>query len=200
MFHLKTLLFIVLSVSALFSAPGPKDQEIWVIREGCSLKVQGSTNINQFSCVIANISKPDTLRAYRTDGGPIRMGGVLKLDIRSFDCFNPMMTADLRKTLKVKEFPHLVIRFISLTELPDPDQSKGRLHGVVNIEMAGVAKKFDVAYQWNRVSKDRMILKGTREIHFSDFSIVPPRKIGGMIQTNDALNAEFNLVLQVLKP
>ncbi len=43
------------------------------------------------------------------------------------------------------------------------------------------------------------MLKGVREIKFSDFKIVPPRKVGGMIQTSDILNAEFNLALQLLK-
>jgi hypothetical protein len=41
-------------------------------------------------------------------------------------------------------------------------------------------------------------LVGTRKVNFSDFNLVPPRKIGGMIQTNNELDVEFNLRLKVL--
>lgn len=199
MYILKLLAIQFLLISGFGRGDDPEPIR-WVIAGGCSLKVQGSTNINQFTCVIANISKPDTLSVYRAAGsGLARMNGVLKLDLKGFDCFNPMMTADLRKTLKAKEYPFMVIRFINLSRLPDPGQNMTRMHGWVSIEMAGVTKKFDVSYLMSNAGADRIILKGTRDINFSDFNIIPPRKIGGMIQTNDKLTAEFNLVLKVLK-
>lgn len=122
----------------------------------------------------------------------------MNLDVRGFDCHNSMMTKDLRKTLKAKEFPRMVIRFISLSQYPENRSKPYPISGIVNIELAGVSKKFDVAYMVLPSGKNMMVLKGVRELKFSDFNIVPPRKIGGMIKTNDKLVAEFNLTLQLL--
>src|SRR6187455_3394413 len=76
----------------------------WVIINGCSLKVDGSTNVNNFSCAITNYSKPDTILVTKTANQPVLLNGIIKLDIQNFDCHNSFMTADLRKTLKAKEY------------------------------------------------------------------------------------------------
>lgn len=171
----------------------------WVITRGCSLRVDGSTNVNKFSCVISDINSPDTLTFIRrTDSESVNLSGSLKLDVRNFNCHNPVMTGDLRKTLKTKEFPNMLIRFISLSGYPLSSTKAYPLNGIVSIELAGITKKYKVAYTISPASKNTLMLTGVREINFSDFSIVPPRKIGGMIQTSDKLLAEFNLVLRLL--
>ncbi len=109
-----------------------------------------------------------------------------------------MMTADLRKTLKSKQFPKMVIRFISLSSFPEKTLKPYLVNGLVSIELAGIAKRFNVTYKVSPAGKDMVKLSSSREIKFSDFNIIPPRKIGGMIQTSDRLTAEFNLNFKVL--
>lgn len=198
MYPFKLILFIL-----LFSLSGfqiqTKDSHFvkWVINKGCSLKVGGSTNVNKFSCVIHNYNKPDTLTFHKSPlSQPIKMGGSMMLNVQNFDCHNPVMTGDLRKTLKAKEFPHLIIRFISLSKYPDYQDKTAAVKGVVTIELAGATKQFDVDYKFIYDGPNSLVLTGRREINFSDFNIVPPTKIGGMIRTNDQLSIEFNLCVK----
>jgi hypothetical protein len=171
----------------------------WVITKGCFLKVEGSTNVNKFNCMIANHSSPDTLSFYKGNPGePLKVLGNVKLDVRKFDCHNPVMTADLRKTLKVKEFPNLVIQFLNLSKYPNSNDATELVNGAVTIELAGVTKRFNVAYKLIKNGPHSLIMVGTRQVTFSDFNIVPPRKIGGMIQTNNELKVEFNLNVKIL--
>ncbi len=171
----------------------------WIVTKQCSLRVDGSTNVNNFSCIISNINSPDTLSFQRrTDSESVGMSGSLKLDVRTFNCHNPVMTADLRKTLKTQEFPHMLIKFISLSRFPVNSTKAYPLSGSVNIELAGITRRYKVAYTVSPAPKNQLILTGVREINFSDFNIVPPRKLGGMIQTNNKLLAEFNLTMQLL--
>jgi hypothetical protein len=170
----------------------------WVISKGCSLKVGGSTNVNKFTCIIADYYRPDTLTFYRgTPNEAVKISGVMRLDVQTFDCHNPVMTGDLRKTLKSKEFPKLTIQFINLSRYPEKDREDA-VKGVVYIELAGVNRRFDVDYRYKPESANTATLIGTRKINFSDFNLVPPRKIGGMIQTRNELNVEFNLKVRVL--
>ncbi len=188
------LLFLLLIPSVSFQVVRP-NLTGWLIIGGGSLKVDGKTNVNEFSCAITNYSNPDTIAVSRNVGQSIQLFGSIQLDVQKFDCHNPIMTEDLRKTLKSKEFPHLTIRFISMNRYPEgADITKG----MVTIELAGVTKQFEVDYRVVSAANAFINLEGTRTVNFSDFNLIPPRKLGGMIKTNNALKVVFNLRIKVL--
>jgi hypothetical protein len=108
------------------------------------------------------------------------------------------MTRDLQKTLKAKTFPKLIIRFISLNRYPRFNNQTDAISGVVTIELAGVTKQYEVDYKFVSDGAQFLTLIGTRRVNFSDFNLIPPRKMGGMIQTFNELNVEFNLKMKVL--
>jgi hypothetical protein len=189
------MFFIFLGLSFQSNKP---DVIRWVTINGCSLKVDGSTNINNFSCAITNYSKPDTIVVTRASNQPVFLSGNIKLDVPNFDCHNPIMTADLRKTLKAKEFPQLMIFFVSMSRYPDGSNKKDITKGTVLIVLAGVSKRFEVDYKVVSADNNFVNLIGSRKVNFSDFNLTPPRKLGGMIQTNNELSVEFNLRMKVL--
>lgn len=196
---MRTVLLYLAIIFAGFSFQNNKPNVTkWVITNGCSLKVDGSTNINNFSCAIPNYSNPDTITVNRTDNQVIQLNGNIHLDVQNFDCHNSIMTADLRKTLKAKEFPKLSISFISLSKYPDPAARQDVTKGMVGIELAGVTKRFEVDYRVVSAERSYINLVGSRKVNFSDFNIIPPRKLGGMIKTNNELNVEFVLRMKVL--
>lgn len=170
----------------------------WVIINGCSLKVDGSTNVNNFSCAIDNYSRPDTIMVTRYAYQAVQLSGNIQLEVQKFDCHNLIMTADVRKTLKAKEFPALIIRFISLSKHPDNDTRQDIIKGMVIIELAGVSKRFEVEYKVVSAESTYINLVGSRKVNFSDFNLIPPRKLGGMIRTNNQLSVEFNLRIKVI--
>lgn len=195
MFQLKPILLILMILLSGFGSQNDRPRVVkWVINKGGSLKVGGSTNVNNFTCVITSYSRPDTLVFYRgSTSQPVKIDGLMTLDVQQFDCHNPVMTGDLRKTLKMKEFPKLIIRFVNLSRYPECSERPEAVKGMVTIELAGVTKYYTIDYKFTREGPNSLSLTGRRQIYFSDFQIVPPRKIGGMIQTNDELNIEFNL-------
>lgn len=199
MYHLKFLFLLCLS---LFKDLNPQIDKPyfakWVINKACYLKVEGSTNVSKFSCTIPDYIKPDTLTFYKGKGNePLKVSGSIMPDVQGFDCHNQMMTKDLRKTLKAKDFPKLIIKFISLSKYPDLNKTE-KVKGLVTIELAGITKRFDVDYQFISNSDNHITWIGKRQVLFSDFNIVPPRKIGGMIQTNNEIQVVFNLHVKVL--
>lgn len=196
---LKSLLLLV-SLYTSFWRPAIKSPAVkWVLGKDCTLKVNGSTNVNKFSCIIPDYPKPDTLTIYGPDQNePVKITGSMVLDVQSFDCHNLMMTKDLRKTLKQKEFPKIRISFINLSKYPDRGGEAELIKGAVNIELAGIKKRFDINYRTIPNGKTKLTLIGSQTINFSDFDIVPPRKLGGMIKTNDMLSAEFVLKVNIL--
>lgn len=174
----------------------------WVVQKGGTLKVDGSTNINKFSCKITDYATPDTIAIYKNEPTKevlLPMSGKLALDIKTFNCGHAVMTADLRKTLKAKEFPHLYISFLSLSKLPEVGKTLTNIFGWVEIELAGVKKRFLVNYTFTSGSNKTFHLKGIQNINFSDFNLTPPRKLGGMIRANERLDVEFQLDLAAIQ-
>jgi len=171
----------------------------WIISKSSGLSVNGSTNINKFSCAVPNYDQIDTLtlNKNKADNGIILSGSV-SLSINAFDCHNSGMTNQLRKTLNEKQFPVLRIRFLSLNKMPVLTTKAEPITGLVEIKIAGVSKRFEVNYQITQTDQKSIRLLGSRDVNFSDFNLVPPSKLGGMIKAKDQLSVDFQLNMTVL--
>jgi hypothetical protein len=181
-----------------FTAPD-NNTAVWVVMPGSNVRVNGATNINSFACDVINYAFPDTLTCFKQvdKGQMLPMTGKLQLDVEAFDCHNKMMTNDLRKTLQVKTYPKLIIRFISINSFPD-FKKPSRITGVVDISLSGVTKRFEIDYLFTIDSQQGLHLKGERNVNFSDFHLTPPSKLGGIIKAKDQLGVEFVLNLKPL--
>jgi len=185
----------ILWISLLLLSPAEKTK--WVVTENSNLSVNGTTNINKFSCEIPTYDQTDTLTMVKVDKGVVLTGNI-GLKIESFDCHNSIMTHDLRKTLKEKQFPRLYIRFLSLSKFPELTAEPQPITGWVNIELAGTSKRFEINYQVSIDAQKIIHLLGAQDINFSDFNLIPPRKLGGMIKTNDRLSVAFHLKMKAI--
>jgi hypothetical protein len=109
------------------------------------------------------------------------------------------MTRDLRRTLKAKAFPKLMISFINLSRYPAKNTHwADPVKGTLTIQLAGVTKRFEVDYRLIPGDTNSFTLVGSRQVAFTDFNLVPPKKFGGRIQANNELDVEFNLKVKVL--
>ena len=194
---LKTYIICFLIV-ILFAFFNTVKVEKWVITSGCTLSVSGSTNINSFVCEVNQSAAADTICHYNYDAGRklYPLSGMMHIDIAGFDCHNPMMTSDLRKTLKYKEYPRLVINYLSLQRLPDPKNKNEKIEGLVDIELSGVKKRINIEYVFQSSKLNEIQVVGTKQILFSDFNLIPPRKLGGMIKTNNELMIKFSITMK----
>ena len=196
---MQILLFFLLFISSFYKLFSDAPKQQWVVTKGCSITVNGSTNVNKFNCAIANYNQPDTLTFHPSNHSRIlKMTGKMKLPVVNFDCHNPMMSKDLQKTLKAKDFPYLEIHFISLSRYPNLELKNDKIKGVLIIKLAGVSKKIEIEYLSKKIEVNKLTLIGKKRITFSDFNIIPPRKIGGMIKTNNELDIEFVLNVKTL--
>ncbi len=181
---------IIIALISILARPQAK----WLISESSSLSVNGSTNVSKFSCDIASCDQADTLTVWHGENG-INLTGSIDPAVLSFDCHKAMMTHVLRKTLKAKQYPRLHIRFLSLSELPELSTRPTPITGQVEIEIAGIKKLYTVNYRISDTAKV-IHLVGSQHLNFSDFDLVPPHKLGGMIKTKDQLTVSFHLKMK----
>jgi hypothetical protein len=122
-------------------------------------------------------------------------------NVNSFACaVNQYTRPDtITCTLKQPQYPYLKIAFLSLEKIPDPQTRNESLKGCVDIEMAGVCKRFEINYELF-VKDDACIeLIGCRTFCFSDFGLEPPTKMGGIIRVKNEIDVQFHLYIQQIK-
>ena len=169
----------------------------WVICENSILVVNGSTNINKFSCSINSYTNVDTLSIELDKiNKKIVLKGAMNIAISGFDCNNSMMTKELRKTLKQEEFPVMQVYFLSLNSPSNIYQNQTNLKGTVAIQIAGVKKKFDIYYTISIADNGILHMSANKDINFSDFNLIPPRKMGRLVQAKDKLNVLLDLKMK----
>lgn len=199
------LLLTAVSTTILFisapaipkSNPGSKTTVKWVVQKASTLSIQGTTNVSTFGCDIGDYCRPDTI-CYLTKGNgndPVYVGGKLEIDITKFDCHNRILTKDLLKTLKADIYPKLIVHFLSFERPPQLSCSKDVMKGWVELELAGVARRFEICYSFIKTPCGSIQLNGIRCFSFADFSLSPPHKLGGIIKVRDSFDVDFKLLL-----
>lgn len=194
--YLSLLIVFLLSTSFVSNKKTTANTK-WIIAKHSSLSVNGTTNVGKFSCTIEEYTKTDTVVIAQDRSNKIILNGAINIKVSNFSCSNFMMTRELRKTLKADQFPHLKVKFLSLKELDNLNQNINKVCGNVEITIAGVSKRYEITYQL-QLEKNTMTLIGVQPIHFSDFNLVPPKKVGHLVRANDKLSVIFNLNLRAI--
>jgi len=181
MFHLVFYIFIgALNLFYTDASKNGSNSELWIITASSSLSVDGKTNINTFKCVVSSYGNSF-----------FKIKSILDIPVSNFDCHHKMMTKDLQKTLKMNEHPLMYIDIKSLNRLPNEALQSGST-GDIHISLAGAKVKYQL--QFNGKSYPNYLeLVGKRHIHFSDFGLIPPSKLGGTIKVKDQLDVEVRL-------
>lgn len=171
---------------------------VWVVESGSMLNIEGSSNVNQFTCHMLQYLQTDTLRWVRDDKAKKLWfrNSAVNIDVSQFDCHHKFITADLRKTLKANKYPYLRIHFLSIDDLTWVQEGQ-LVRGQVNIELAGVQKRFDMEYMVTHEQGNRFRLRGSRQMHFSDFHLEPPSKLAGLIRIDQQIKVNFELLFRV---
>lgn len=191
-------LMATLYLEAMPSNAQTGKMEKWVVEQNSSLSVKGKTNINNFTCSIREYASKDTIICYDDAAKDIIFRGEIVMDILSFDCQSSMVTKDLRKILKADEFPKMTIRFISLQYMPLLQNKAERVKGWVEVQLAGVTKRFELCYSFIQSGPGYLQMNGGRSFLFSDFNLSAPSKFGGLIKIKNAFDVQFQLLLRTI--
>jgi hypothetical protein len=178
----------------------PAGKESWIVQKSSTLSIHGRTNINRFSCGVAQYTEADTI-TFLGEGcrGQVRgipLCGGLRINIGDFDCRNRVMTDEFKKTLLYRQYPQLKITFLDLERMPVFGARPEILKGLICIELAGISKQVEMDYTTSREDAGTVQLTGSRQLCFSDFGLQPPQKMGGLIKVKDILDVQFVLCLQ----
>jgi hypothetical protein len=170
----------------------------WLVEPNCTMQILGRSNVNEFCCSIKGFKHCDTLvYSSKDQAQPGIFSGKMVVDIKGFDCKHRFITSDLRKTLKADDNPNMSIRFLTLERIPSATGSPS-VKGLVEIELAGIKKKYEVSYRMEQETDGHWLLTGTKTVLFSDFKLCAPSRIAGLIRIEEQIGVQFQLHLKHL--
>lgn len=145
------------------------------------VQINGSTNVNNFQCVNNKFKSEVGLYNFSEKKLPY-----IILNVTDFDCGNKMMTKDFQKILHAEKYPEMTIKFINFIK------TQKSFLAVVEVKMMNQSKRYNVEF-----AIENKKLVGRKNVKFSDFNIIPPKKMGGMIVVKDDLNLTFSLSTKI---
>lgn len=170
----------------------------WVVEKNSSLHVQGTSNVNHFTCSINEYRRSDTISCYDHASRFIDLAGEIQMDVLRFDCNSSMITNGLRKTLKADEYPTMIIRFLSIQYMPVVKNKAELIKGWIEVQLAGFVKRFELSYSFLQSGTAYIQLNGVRSFRFSDFNLSPPKKFSRLIRVKDDFDVHFQLILRTI--
>jgi len=142
-----------------------------------SVTILGKTNVNSFKCVNTQ------LQEIKIPNEPSSGLPNFQMKTADFNCGGKMMTQDFRKTLLADKFPSMTVRFLKAVKT-----GTNKYLGTFEVKITGRTRIYET-----ELMEVKNLLNGQKTVKFSDFNLVPPKKMGGMIVVNDVLNLSFSL-------
>lgn len=193
--------FILLILFTLLH-PAVSNRVSYTIEENSSLVIAGSSNVNKFECSNYE-SFSDGYIYIRTEDHKDHVhfnNAILKINVKSFDCQNPLLNKDFYKALNASESPTINVELLSAIPLAKGKILKsksGKFLADVLISLNGVSRKDELIVRWEKINANKFRFIGEADLRMSDFNIEQPVAALGFIKVRDEISIRFDLHVNI---
>ncbi|MEQ9298368.1 MAG: hypothetical protein RIF33_07390 [Cyclobacteriaceae bacterium] len=196
------LLFFLLAFTEFHTHAQHTASFTMVLNSSSQLEVRGNANITDFSCAFERHYASDTFDVYVELVDDIIYCSQVLIDfpVSLFDCGNPAMNKDFRKTLQHEEHPHISLSVDKIYF----DGSGGGDNYVeavaeLSIYLAGQANTYSIPFDNITFSDQLISFTGRQDVTFSSFDLIPPKALFGLVKVEDELDIFFDFDLSLIK-
>ncbi len=198
----KLILFIIGFI--FFAAPGikifgqGKDNVRYITLPGSKLWIDGSSNIDIFTCKshyvtgYADIKQGVKLNT-PSSGKDTVLVSVL---VHSLDCGRDLMNDDMYNAMKADEFPVIKYELLDVNLSSRPDSLKGwfTLDTRGDLYIAGKKNLVNIKMEVEKLPDGNYRLVGSKPLSMLEFGITPPSHFFGLIHAHNELVVHFDLL------
>lgn len=174
------------------------------ITKKSKLSIEGSSNINEFTCrcltnfppIPFEMHSDDQFRRVRSFNNTR-----ISIPIAHLDCGNERMNHDLRKALNADQFPNIDIRLIQAVENDCVSwQRKStwvQLKALVEIELNGCSNTHWLTVMALRQDENAYRFISSKMLKMTDFGVQPPTALMGIVKVNNEIKISLDLEVEV---
>ncbi len=186
----KTLFVVLLVMGGSFA----KAQDLPVLLEpGSKIWLQGSAGPVGFSCTATKVDVNGTVHMAKVGHDQVRLNVIIP--VQRIDCGLDGINSDMRDALKYRQHPNVSytlsgFQVVGQRGLGHWVETKGRL------TVAGVTREVTIRLLGHPDSRNGMRITGQYEFDMSDYGVVPPSPMMGMIKVNKKMDIYFDVLFR----
>ena len=163
-----------------------------------NILIEGETNINGFAFSFNN-SKINLNPTSENLNIASQNNEIIEfyIPVRAFRGSNYLMEGDFQELLKANTYPVVKVG-IEKSKLRSIVANSENTKINFYLTIAGVTRLISGDYLINLCNKDEFVLQGTTNVKLTDFSIVPPKKMLGVLQVKDLIFIKFDIIISTL--
>lgn len=169
---------------SMFAMPGEDPVEKFHILPSSTLEIQGSSNVNNFTCVF-QMQDINTVTINYNPGTHKFESALVSFPVNSFDCGGRMINKDFRNLLNEKKHPTLKIRLVEIEPLEEDEVLVS-----LEFEIAGVKNLYKMPASF-AIMKGYYSSQGHIELDIEDFGLEQPKKLLGAIVVHKKIDVRF---------
>ena len=199
---MKILLGYVYAISLLLFSPNggeKKNEYVYHVTfdQNTRVIINGSSNVSDFACAYTGNFKNQTYCIYGDLNGMVMKlrNADFSLEVGKFDCGNPIMTGDFKRTLKKDDFPEISMEIKTIDFVCKESLSckSSMVFANIQVTAAGESKDYCIKAQRNLVDSG-VHFAGSFDINVIDFGIDPPTHAFGLVKVEPTMQIEFSFV------
>ncbi|MUU77584.1 YceI family protein [Winogradskyella endarachnes] len=191
----RTLIFLIVifiysnKAEYIMNASTIKESTV-VLATDSFLKINGETNVSTFECQfnMSAISKSIAIQYTDLEHNIEFKDAKLILPNVEFDCGGKAINKDFRALLKTEQFPEITLK---LKELSKVETSSNTRTAIIDILINDVVKTYRIPV--TIVNNDLLNVGGVMPLDITDFNLVAPTKMLGMVKVSPIIEIEFLL-------
>lgn len=157
------------------------------------LKINGETNVSTFECEfnISAISEYITIKYVDFEHKIEFEDTKLTLPNLEFDCGGKAINKDFKELLKTEEHPSITLK---LKELSKVNTNSNSRIATIEITISNIVKTYNIPV--SIVNNDLLNVSGVMPLDITDFNLVAPTKMLGMIKVSPKIEIDFSLKIK----
>lgn len=171
----------------------------YIVKDDSWLSLSGSSSINTFECISnSEVVKGNLVVNFDEINRTLNFTNAqLKIDVKSFNCKNPLLNKDLHKALGADKNPYITIELMdAITKTQSKSGQTGSIVAKVSVTINQKCKIVDIPIQWQQVGSSRFRFSGFKELNMSDFEINPPSPAFGLVKVSNEIAITFSLLVE----
>jgi len=190
-------LVLISTLSANVYGQG-KDEIRYVTLPGSKLWIDGTSNIDSFTCRsnlvkgYADIEQGLKVKTPSSEKDTV-MVSVL---VHSLDCGQSLMNADMYNAMKADKYPMIKYELLNAHLSSHPDSLSGwfTLDTKGDLYIAGEKNVVNIKMEVEKLPNGNYRLVGSKPLSMLDYGITPPSHFFGLIHAHDKLVVHFDLI------
>jgi len=169
--------------------------------QGSKVSVQGSTNINEFTCFSDETYSQHSANLFINDlkNNITFHNVILNVTTESLQCGNEVMNRNLYQTLSTDKYPFIVVELLQAsTKDGQPLNFSQWMHmtGKVYLSLAGERRVQQIDFVAKQSSDGIYHFIGEHNISLSQYNLDPPTALFGLVKVKDIITVKFDLFVK----